>query len=53
MQVERRFCRVGLGQDAVDPHRANAFRVEEVVGGIEQPLAHAVIAGFRFAFGHV
>jgi hypothetical protein len=39
--IERRLRRVGLRQDAVDPHGPHALPVEQAIGGVEEAITDA------------
>src|SRR6266545_2151862 len=45
--IERRLRRVGLGQDAVDPHGPHALPVEQAIGGVKEAVTDAEFGGFR------
>src|SRR2546421_9048296 len=47
MLIERRLCRVGLRQDAVDTHGPHALPVEQAIGGVEEAVTNADVGGFR------
>jgi hypothetical protein len=49
--VERGLGCIGFGQDAIDAHGADTFCVEEAIGGIEQPVTHCGLSGFRSRHG--
>src|SRR4030095_4334692 len=45
--IERCLRRVGLRQDAVDPHGPHPLLVEQAIGGVEEAVTNADLGVFR------